>query len=608
MLDIQPLDRCLNPIKVYNAATSSFDYFSCGRCLACKKHKHSVWRQRISTHIDSGKYYSLFITLTYDNEHLPLCEVDEYNNIIDITYTKFRPKNGSTYRHSLYSAFDKRYPKEILNHPWNSDDPIPHYVLARPSKDTIIYDTTNTFAICLKKDVQDFVKRLRTNLSRAPELAGKDTSFTYFICSEYGPTTFRPHYHGILFFNDYSVSEYANRRCIFDSWSKQSLPTDKYGNSISQRVTSSVGAAQYISKYVTCDISLPRLLNNPLFRPFHLQSHSIPIGSEAFDISTVPSLIENNALLRHIEYTDKDTRELVAIDVPFPSSSWRRVFPTFLFERHLDVSRISSIFQRISSILSDNAPIPDYRQKVSDLYGYGEIVHSDPERLSYFIKNRYETYFNSDSAILLETPDSIWNVLGASIPSDYLSCGFSKNDTVSKITPRDFIEDLLARPDGLELYLFGFSQNLTCVRKILRNMRLYDWCRDPNYYASLFSRFRCLCFSNKLKAQYEYQNNLLESIDFEYTPEVIFEVYPSFGSLFPRELSAITDSKYNHLSDYLFLRFGLAVEDFYDDGGVLIAYDHFKSRIHYLYERYINAYFTKKRVNTKYKYDKYLSL
>lgn len=610
MLDLLPLDRCLSPVKVYNAATSSYDYFSCGRCKACLKRKNSVWRNRISTHLSTGKYYALFITLTYDNEHLPLCELDSYNNIIDITYTKFRKRNGLSYRSSCYSSFESKFPQEFLTPPWSSTAEVPHFVLRRPSKETFIYDTSNTFAVCLKKDVQDFVKRLRINLSRADELVGKDTSFTYFICSEYGPSTYRPHYHGILFFNDPTVSEYANSGCVFESWSKQSLPEDKFGNRISQPVTYHQGAANYIAKYVTCDVPLPIFLNNPLFRPFHLQSHSVPIGSEAFCISDVPTLIESNSILHHIEYTDKNTSELVAIDVPFPTSSWSRVFPKFLFERYLDVSRIRSIFQRISSLLSDGSSVPDLRQKVSDLYGYGKIVHSDDKRLSYFIKKRYESYFNpsNSSVLLLETPDSLWNVLGASLPSDYLTCGYSSVDRVSKVVPSDFVEDLLSRPDGLDLYLFGFSQNLTAVRKILCNMRTYDWCRDSDYYASLFSRFRCLEFSSSLKAQYEYQNRLLSELDFEYTPEVIFEIYPSFASQFPKEISSLTDSKYDSLSDYLYLRFGLAVEDFYDSSGILIPYDHFSSPIHVMYERYIDAYFTKKRVTSKYKYDKFLSL
>ncbi len=43
-----------------------------------------------------------------------------------------------------------------------------------------------------KKDVQDFFKRLRKELG--------DVRLRYYLVSEYGPTTARPHYHGIIFF------------------------------------------------------------------------------------------------------------------------------------------------------------------------------------------------------------------------------------------------------------------------------------------------------------------------------------------------------------------------------------------------------------------------
>lgn len=42
-----------------------------------------------------------------------------------------------------------------------------------------------------KKDVQDFWKRLRKNLSLK--------NMKYFYCGEYGPTSQRPHYHAIVY-------------------------------------------------------------------------------------------------------------------------------------------------------------------------------------------------------------------------------------------------------------------------------------------------------------------------------------------------------------------------------------------------------------------------
>ncbi len=50
-----------------------------------------------------------------------------------------------------------------------------------------------------KKDVQDFFKRLRKELG--------DVRLRYYLVSEYGPKTFRPHYHGIFFIHrDFSGS------------------------------------------------------------------------------------------------------------------------------------------------------------------------------------------------------------------------------------------------------------------------------------------------------------------------------------------------------------------------------------------------------------------
>lgn len=47
-----------------------------------------------------------------------------------------------------------------------------------------------------KKHVQDTIKRFRTNFERS---FGYKCKFTYFVTSEYGPRTLRPHYHAIFF-------------------------------------------------------------------------------------------------------------------------------------------------------------------------------------------------------------------------------------------------------------------------------------------------------------------------------------------------------------------------------------------------------------------------
>lgn len=67
------------------------------------------------------------------------------------------------------------------------------------------------FPTLRKKDMQDFVKRLREDI-RYHE---KDRPIKYYICGEYSPKL-RPHYHGILFGLD-RYSE-RDRQYIIDNW------------------------------------------------------------------------------------------------------------------------------------------------------------------------------------------------------------------------------------------------------------------------------------------------------------------------------------------------------------------------------------------------------
>lgn len=76
----------------------------------------------------------------------------------------------------------------------------------------------------IKKDAQNFMKRLRIRLDRA----GFQHELRYFLCSEYGEEDHRPHYHLILFnFPDmddekkyYIIREAWSRVVSLDEWSK----------------------------------------------------------------------------------------------------------------------------------------------------------------------------------------------------------------------------------------------------------------------------------------------------------------------------------------------------------------------------------------------------
>lgn len=110
--------KCLKPIKVGE------NYFNCGHCMNCRINYTQMWSLRLIYELSNSDSAS-FVTLTYNNENLPL-------------------------DYGLH-----------------------------------------------KKDVQDFMKRLRKNFAiKYHEFAPK---LKYYFVGEYGRRTNRPHYHAIIF-------------------------------------------------------------------------------------------------------------------------------------------------------------------------------------------------------------------------------------------------------------------------------------------------------------------------------------------------------------------------------------------------------------------------
>lgn len=106
---------------------------------------------------------------------------------------------------------------------------------------TLTYAVENPERSLRKKDVQDWLKRLRYSVGK---------SIRYYIVGEYGPGTERPHYHGILFNVDTKDFEFqyvtknmkGNLVYVYkhDTWDGI-ITIDKVNHT----------TAQYCSKYIT---------------------------------------------------------------------------------------------------------------------------------------------------------------------------------------------------------------------------------------------------------------------------------------------------------------------------------------------------------------------
>lgn len=114
------------------------------------------------------------------------------------------------------------------------------------------------FPILCKRDVQLFIKRLRKQTKM---------KFKYFFCGEYGPQTYRPHYHGLIFCQGVMNSEE-----VLSAWSHQDLILNCFA-------LARPGAAQaYCTKYLQKTLFLPCWIRDVKeYMPFNMMSKGLGI-------------------------------------------------------------------------------------------------------------------------------------------------------------------------------------------------------------------------------------------------------------------------------------------------------------------------------------------
>ena len=158
----------------------------CGRCLHCLKSKRSAWKQRLMAEWRYAKA-TYFCTLTYDDDAL----------------------------YGLNSKLNPRIKTES------------HFYIE--DFDTVFFDVS-------KVDCQKFFKRFRRQFG---ELLGK---FKYFLVSEFGDKSGRPHYHFLLFLYDKVFYDFDIHAMMLKTW--------RLGTVLdAQRVRGS-GAFGYICDYM----------------------------------------------------------------------------------------------------------------------------------------------------------------------------------------------------------------------------------------------------------------------------------------------------------------------------------------------------------------------
>lgn len=244
--------RCQNPRTVVNKYTHEPVLVSCGSCPSCILRRSGIQTNLLTTYSAQFRYV-YFVTLTYAPCFLPTLEVSLIeactDDIADVpcvpNINDLDAGDPNTYLFGFRSV-----PRSASVKLKNSTvertfkDPEVRFTYGMKPKELlsilgkINHNVPNRIPYVCNRDLDLFLKRLRSYYP--------DEKLRYYAVSEYGPTSFRPHWHLLLFSNSERFSETVLEN-VSKAWS--------YG-----RCDASLSrgfAAPYVASYVNSFVALP---------------------------------------------------------------------------------------------------------------------------------------------------------------------------------------------------------------------------------------------------------------------------------------------------------------------------------------------------------------
>lgn len=319
------LSYCFHPIHVKDEVKDI--YVPCGKCDGCRLHKANEWSIRLRDEIEATPY-SIFFTLTYNNKYLPKLYVIDtvYDNdgTIHFTYSSDHPDN---IRHN--SKVDVVRKDGILFSSIHAPIKIENL-----SSWCLNYASKNDIQLWLKLVRKWLIENLHLDENRQDR-----GLFRYYIISEVGPTTFRNHYHGVIFPKSREIAESLIENGLFENWKMCDKDLFKQYTHYCDS-----GAAGYVTNYVTGFSSLPEVYKEVKeLRPFRLASKAPAIGY----INTDETEIFKDLSRGVIEYSRSVKRLGTTSVLKRPKDFMRTLFPKCYEYGLADSARISLVYGRL---------------------------------------------------------------------------------------------------------------------------------------------------------------------------------------------------------------------------------------------------------------------
>lgn len=350
------LQSCLHPKRVYNKYTNEFVWVACRECEACRNARAAKWTTAIERERKVHRY-TLFVTLTYAPAHLPILDFGSWNNQCLSSDSVLIPSKGDDFTlevSDFETLFEDTKDKELFNGFFEYYGGIPY---------------------CSAKDLQNFHKRLNKYIH--DKFTNKFENFRYFVCSEYGSSCFRPHFHGIYYVDDSEVAEHF-AECVLHTW--------RQGNIDCQYVEKSAGA--YVAQYVNKSADLPRFYKTGKIRQKFFFSRFPIIGDVLESGETLQEIFDSESCTV-LRPSHREPNKLVS--VPLPPGIQNRLYPKcFSFGSVSDSTRIA--LYRLNSQFSVRSP----KELMHKLWHYihDRNLYSEFDFLIYEVFKECDTFTN----------------------------------------------------------------------------------------------------------------------------------------------------------------------------------------------------------------------
>lgn len=260
--------RCQNPRTVVNKYTHEPVVVSCGVCPSCVLRRSGIQTNLLTTYSSQFRYV-YFVTLTYAPRFLPTLEV----SVIETCTDDIADVSCVPDINNLDPCDDNRYLFGFRSVPRSASVKLKNSTVKRTFKDPEV-----RFSYPMKpKQLLSILRKIKHNIpNRIPYICNRDLDLflkrlrsyypyeklRYYAVSEYGPKSYRPHWHLLLFSNSEQFSKTILKN-VSKAWS--------YG-----RCDASLSrgfAAPYVASYVNSFVALPSFYTEmpKLLRPksFH---------------------------------------------------------------------------------------------------------------------------------------------------------------------------------------------------------------------------------------------------------------------------------------------------------------------------------------------------